>query len=422
MFVFLLIAGAVQADFISWDGSSSDDWMVADNWQGNNIPDADDTARVWTDSPNATVLHSGDSLTLQQLWVAHAGGAGATGNLTIQAGADIAVSGVIDVNNAGVLTCNGELNANDYFRTWSNAVVHLHDDPAVAIDVVVAPGKAIQVNDYSTFNLGADVAVSAPSIWFNNSSTCAFASASAFTGDVWVRNSANASISGVATGTVTMQDFATATLDGDITGNVRVWDDSGVVIEGTVTGNLEIGSTNGLNRIGETGFILGNCQLSTGDTLVIAGTVTNGVFGCNQTGEAVIESTARIYSTGNDCWLYNTAKVTWMAGATGAVGTIWADRTGNGSYTDEVRYTGSADLNVDFTAYDSGTHGSTLEVKLVSDTQNDFTGGNGFGSNVAFWNSGVEHTDITYLGNGAFRINNIPASPAANQGTVFLIR
>ena len=256
-------------------------------------------------------------------------------------------------------------------------------------------------------------------MWLYNSSTGVFASASTFTGNVTVNDSARATMSGSVTGTVTTEEDSHASIDGSVTGNVQVWHSSSVVVDGTVDGNLEIGTGSTLNRLGVTGVIDGNCQLSTGDRLVVAGTVTNGLFSCNQTSVTVIESTAKIYSTGNNCWLYNSTTVTWMVGEDGTVGTIWADRDTNGDYGDEVRYAlVGQTFKVDFTDYDVATYGTTLDVKLVSDIEQE----NNFETSVTFWSSAVEHTDVTYLGDGVFRINNIPIPVTGSNGTVFVVK
>lgn len=475
MCVCLLVAVSAQAAFISWDGDTSDNWTVVSNWEGNTeVPDGDDTARIWATSPNATVVYSGTSVTLAQLWVAWGSGTPVTGDLTLQSGADMTLSGGVALHRDGVFTCNGELYVGGYMQAYSNSVLTLNDDPGVAVDVEMAPSRRIDAHENSTLTLGTGVVVSTPSIWLDDTATAVFAPGSVvlgnvnadgdvslsisgvvtgdvsasdnvvltgtgvditgnvtirnsatgavsgdITGDLWVQNSATATLGADITGTVTIQQSASATLGGAITGTIRVWETAGCVVNGTVDGNLEIGTTNALNRIGVSGVIDGDCALGSDDRLTVAGTVTNGVFsinGADANNSVTIESTAKIYSSSDSTWLYNHPEVTWMVGEDGSVGTWWVDRSPfDGVYDDYVRGGGSTNLQVDLTAYDARVHGTTLEVKLVSDIQDEGS----FGSNMKFWNDGVEHTDVTYLSDGLFRINNIPK---VSTGTVISIR
>ena len=406
--VSLILAVAVspaQALFLTWLGTVDDDWAKTGNWQSATIPDADDTARIWNTAPNPTVLHSG-SVTLDQLWIGENGVPANYGIMTIAAGATLATdSGVVDLHeDSSVLTSNGTLSVSTHFRAFDGATINLNDDLGAPTDVTV--GSETQMNNTSTLNLGSNVAVASP-IAFLGSSSGASAGGSVVTGNVRGFND------------------STGVFAGTINGNLQSFNNSSLTLNGTLNGNFDVVNSVAMNTVGAGAVVNGSCRISVGDVVTVAGTIQNGTFSCNgNTSVTVIEPTATIMSVGNDCWLYDTAKVTWNVGEDGSVGTIFADRDSNGTFTDLVRYTGSADLNVDLTNYDSNTHGQTLNVQLCGDVEHDFDNLShqfGYPGNVKFFRDGVPYpqVDITYLNDATFQISNIPLRPV---GTVVRVR
>lgn len=393
--IILVITAVFSTDlqagnqYSTWDGAPSDAWTNAANWASglpddvlNNQPGDTWTARIWNDTgstpsvPNNTVLHSGNTATLYRVWLGVNGSALESGNLTIESGAELDLNNQIILRNSSTLSSAG--------------LITTPDD--------------IALHNNSTFTNTGTVSCD----------------------EIWIYNDSSASISGVATGDVTLQNSASIAIvvGAELTGFVKPQNTSSFTIDGTVNGDLTFQST-ATNRIGATGFINGHCMVSTDHKLVIAGTVTNAEFACNQTSEVIIEPTAKIYSSGGQCWLYQTADVTWMVGEDGSIGTLHCDRNTDGTYDDPIddnwRYTGSASLTVDISDYDAATYGDSISLQLVGNIENDANGGD-FATGVDFVLNGEAFTDFVYDGpdTGSFTLSNIPLD--LPQGTVIAIQ
>lgn len=196
-----------------------------------------------------------------------------------------------------------------------------------------------------------------------------------------------------------MNDSSQLNLNGTYTGNLTLYHTSSVTVNGLLDGELLLQGT-AMSTIGVTGTVNGDVKVSDGDQLTVAGSIANGVFYVNQTGVAVIEPTAKIYSDSAESWLYNDADVTWNVGADGSVGMLWTTRSESsaGAYDGEWRYDGSTNLTVVLDAYDVATHGEELTVRLVSNIQSEST----FADNVTFLLNGAEVSTFAYTGNGTF--------------------
>ncbi|RPG87373.1 MAG: PEP-CTERM sorting domain-containing protein [Coraliomargarita sp. TMED73] len=100
-----------QNTFRGWNGSVSDDWADANNWDGGIVPSGgSDTAAVRRGTPdvtNRTVLYNGSSASLHRVFV----GEQNSGHLTVQSGATLNTGGDIRMSNTGTLVNNGTINA-----------------------------------------------------------------------------------------------------------------------------------------------------------------------------------------------------------------------------------------------------------------------------------------------------------------------
>ncbi len=439
--VSMMVCVPAQADdFIQWVGNTSDDWMTAANWSGNNVPDSlTEVAEVDAVGAYSTVLSSGNTIDVRDLWMADSWDPASHGELLIESGASLSANSV-SVNQDSILNIEGELVSRGI--VWFNAesVVTVSNDPAVTVEFDVT-GSDINVQDDASFSLYSDAKVKVDKFWCNDTSTVFVATSGVIevSNGMYAKGASTCQLNGSVSGSFKVEGNATAIVDGSVSdwievsqngvctvngdqtvSHVKASDNGQIVINGTINGPLQIDSTNVLSRIGVNGVIHGDSGLGGSDYLTIAGTITNGVangvFSINGSATVVIESTAKIYSASGNTWIYDTPSITWMVGEDGSVGTVWNDSDSDGSYTDEVRYNGVPDdFNVDITAYKPEIHGDTLDVRLVGAIQDATT----FASNVTFWNDGVEHTDVSHLGSGLFRITNLYVPPA---GTVISIQ
>jgi hypothetical protein len=176
-----------------------------------------------------------------------------------------------------------------------------------------------------------------------------------------------------------------------------------MTVNGTLDGNFGIGSYE-MHYIGETGIVNGNIEVNGFDQITVAGTV-NGEFKINQTGLAVIESTADIRSNSNASWIYNTPSIQWNVGADGSIGTLRTNR-GSGDFTADWRYTGAEDMVVDLT--NCAVYATPLTLQLVSGIENEST----FASNVTFLLDGEDVTsDFVWDGAGTGSFTGQLANP-----------
>ena len=376
-----LLTAQVQAgnQYSSWDGSEGDDWMVADNWS-NGLPDdvsneqAGDlwTAQIWSNTttsdpvvPHNTVLKAGENSNLYRIWLGRAGDwPGLDGDLTVESGATLTTTGEFTVNQGSKLTSSGSIS--------------------------VGNGNGLTVRDTSEVTLNSGSSLNKLNLQGNSTATLE-------------AGSTVTSISNPA-------DSAQLILNGTYTGDLFSNNLSSVVmtVNGTLDGNFGIGSYE-MHYIGETGIVNGNIEINGYDQITVAGTV-NGEFRINQTGLAVIESTANILSASNASWIYNTAAVTWNVGADGSIGTLKTSRLEQnaGQFDGEWRYDASAeDMVVDLT--NCAVYDTPLTLQLVSGIQNE----SAFASNVTFLRDGADITsDFSYDGTGTF--TGVLANPDAD--------
>ena len=362
----------VQAGFFDWEGGTSDDWSDSSNWQGGNGVGVDDTARIFNSdiagspdpTPNNTVLKSGDSATVTRVWLGNQNdGSLESGALTVESGATLTTTGDFIVSQNSTLASSG------------------------AISVGNGNGMIVRDSAVLTFNSGSTL----NKLSLQESSTATLEAGSTVT-----------SITNPA-------DSAQLILNGTYTGNLFSNNGSSAVmtVNGTLDGNFGIGSYE-MHYIGETGIVNGNIEVNGFDQITVAGTV-NGEFRINQTGLAVIESTADIRSNSNNSWIYNTPSIQWNVGADGSVGTLKTSRLEQnaGQFDGEWRYDASAvDMVVDLT--NCVTYATPLTLKLVSGIQNE----SAFASNVTFLQDGTDVTaDFVWDGAGTGSFTGALANP-----------
>ena len=355
----------VQAAFISWEGGESDDWMDALNWQGDVLPGATDTARVWNSTtstpsvPNNTVIKTGDSASLDQLWIGNSGDPLQSGNLTFQTGASLTTATNFVMENNSQLTSSGAISVGN------------------ANGVIVRDTSNVTLKSGSTLN----------KLTLSENSTATLESGSSVTNITNLANSAQLTMNNTYTGNLTMNNSSSLTLNG------------------TLNGNFGVGST-AMQYIGATGVVNGNVVLSGGDQMTVAGDV-NGLFSVNSTGQAIIEATANILSDGANSWIYNTAAVTWNVGEDGSIGTLRTNRNSTGGAADfsdgEWRYDTTA-VGMVVVLDDYAIDGETITLQLVSGIQNEST----FADNVTFMLNGDDVTsDFTWNGAGTGSFDGI---------------
>jgi hypothetical protein len=359
----------VQADFISWEGVDSDDWMTATNWQDDDLPDATDTARVWSDTAstpaasNNTVLKAGDTANVDQVWVGNSADPLQSGNLTVESGATLTTVDNFIMNNNSQLTSSGAITVNN--------------------------GNGMLVRDNSNVTMKSGSTLNKLTLQDNSTATL----------------EAGSSVTDIAN----LANSSQLTMNNTYSSNLTMNNASSLTVNGTLNGNFGVAST-AMQYIGATGTVNGDVVLSAGDQMTVAGDV-NGQFSVNQTGSAIIEATANILSDGDNAWIYNTAAVQWNVGADGSVGTLRTNRneTSLDAYDGEWRYnTTAVDMVVVLDDYDSATHGNSIaNLQLVSGIQSEST----FAGNVTFMLNGDDVTsDFTWdgAGTGSFSGTVVP--------------
>ena len=365
----------VQAGFFDWLGGTSDDWSDNSNWQGGNGVGVDDTARIFNSdiagspdpTPNNTVLKSGDSASVSQVWLGNQNdGSLESGALTVESGATLTTSGGFVVSQNSTLASSG------------------------AISVGEGNGMIVRDAGNVTFNSGSTL----NKLTIQESSTATLEAGSTVT---TIQNPA---------------DSAQLILNGTHAGDLFSNNGSSVVmtVNGTLNGNFGIGSYE-MHYIGEAGIVNGDVELNGYDQITIAGSV-NGRFSINQTGLVVIESTADIRSNSNNSWLYNTPSIQWNVGADGSVGTLRTNRgeTSLDAYDGEWRYGNSVvDMVVDLS--NCAVYDTPLTLQLVSGIQDEST----FASNVTFLRDGADVTsDFAWDGAGTGSFTGVLANPDAD--------
>ena len=366
-FVILLAAFTTQAhaDFISWEGVDSDDWTTATNWEGDVLPGATDTARVWSDTnstpsvPNNTVLKTGDTANVNQVWVGNSGDALQSGNLTVESGATLTTTTNFVMENNSKLTSSGAISIGN-----ENGII-------------VRDTSNVTLKSGSTLN----------KLTLGDNSTATLESGSSVTD---ISNLANSS---------------QLTMNNTYSNNLTMNNSSSLTLNGTLNGNFGIGST-AMQYIGATGTVNGDVVVSADDQMTVAGDV-NGLFNVNSTGQAIIEATANILSDGGNSWIYNTAAVQWNVGADGSIGTLKTNRKSTGGAADfsdgEWRYNTTA-VDMVVVLDDYAIDGETITLQLVSGIQNEST----FAANVTFMLNGDDVTDdFTWNGAGSGSFDGI---------------
>jgi hypothetical protein len=362
----------VQAGFFDWLGGTSDDWSDNSNWQGGNGVGVDDTARIFNSdiagspdpTPNNTVLKSGDSASVSQVWLGNQNdGSLESGALTVESGATLTTSGGFVVSQNSTLVSSGDISVGD-----NNGMI-------------VRDSAVLTFNSGSTLN----------KLTLQESSTATLEAGSTVT---TIQNPA---------------DSAQLILNGTYAGNLFSNNGSSAVmtVNGTLNGNFGIGSYE-MHYIGETGIVNGDVEVNGFDQITVAGSV-NGRFAINQTGLAVIESTADIRSNSANSWIYNTPSIQWNVGADGSVGTLRTNRseTSLDAYDGEWRYGSSVeDMVVDLT--NCVVYATPLTLQLVSGIQDEAT----FASNVTFLRDGEDVTaDFAWDGAGTGSFTGTLSNP-----------
>ena len=348
-----------QATFRDWEGGVSDDWMNNLNWQDDTIPSgADATARIYNSdistpsTPNNTVLKSGASANLKNVWIGNSGDPLESGNLTVESTATLTTTENFVMENNSKLTSSGAIS--------------------------VGNGNGIIVRDTSNVTLKSGSTLNRLALGDNTTATL----------------EAGSSVTSITNLSNNSQLTLNTTYSSDLTMN----NSSSLTLNGTLNGNFGVGST-AMQYIGATGVVNGSLAVGAGDQVTVAGTVQGGVFGVNQTGSAVIEATANILSDGGNSWIYGTAGITWNVGADGSVGTLRTNRneTSLDAYDGQWRYNATAvDMVVVLDDYDSVANGTTIGgLQLVSGIQSEST----FAGNVTFLLNGDNVTsDFTWDG------------------------
>ena len=342
--------------------------MTAGNWQNDIIPSgADATARIWNSTnstpsvPNNTVLYTGDHASLKRVWIgrADAGFETWSGHLTVQSGASVTTSGDMNMDNNSTLVSSGAISVGG------------------VNGLLVRDSSSVTLKNGSTLN----------KLTLQNSSSGTL--------------EAGSSVTTIAS----LSHSSQLTLNGSHTGSLTLNNDSSATINGTLDGDLILASTK-MAYVGASGTVDGNVEVSGGDQITFAGALQNGRFSVNQTGKAIIESTADIVSASDNSWLYNDADVTWNVGEDGSVGTLWTTRleSSAGANDGEWRYDGSDNLTVVLDDYDAGTYGTNLTLRLVSNIQSEST----FADNVTFTLNGDAVDTFSYDANGTFNGSVIP--------------
>lgn len=365
----------VQAGFFDWLGGTSNDWSDNTNWQGGSGVGVDDTARIFNSdiagspdpTPNNTVLKSGDSSSVSQVWLGNqSDGSLESGALTVESGATLTTSGGFVVSQNSTLVSSGDISVGD-----NNGMI-------------VRDSAVLTFNSGSTLN----------KLTLQESSTATLEAGSTVT---TIQNPA---------------DSAQLILNGTYAGNLFSNNGSSAVmtVNGTLNGNFGIGSYE-MHYIGETGIVNGDIEVNSLDQITVAGSV-NGRFAINQNGLAVIESTADIRSNSASSWIYNTPSIQWNVGADGSVGTLRTNRleTSLDAYDGEWRYGSSAeDLVVDLT--NCAVYDTPLTLQLVTGIQDEST----FASNVTFLRDGADVTaDFAWDGAGTGSFTGVLANPDAD--------
>ena len=355
-----------QATFRDWEGGVSDDWMDNLNWQDDTIPSGvDATARLYNSdissdpTPNNTVLKSGASASLKNVWIGNSSDPLESGNLTVESTATLTTTENFVMENNSKLTSSGAISVGN-----TNGII-------------VRDTSNVTLKSGSTLNRLA----------LGDNSTATLESGSSVTD---ISNLANSS---------------QLTMNNTYSNNLTMNNSSSLTLNGTLNGNFGIGST-AMQYVGVAGVVNGNVVLSGGDQMTVAGDV-NGLFNVNSTGQAIIEATANILSDGGNSWIYNTAAVQWNVGADGSIGTLKTNRNSTGGAADfsdgEWRYNTTA-VDMVVVLDDYAIDGETITLQLVSGIQNEST----FAANVTFMLNGDDVTDdFTWNGAGSGSFDGI---------------
>jgi len=429
-----------QNTYHDWTGGTSDSWTNVLNWSGGYPTGVDATARIYDSSPdvlNNTVLYTGNSASLQRIWLGDNTDAARSGNLTVQSGASVHTTGNFDVRQSSVLDSSGAITADLGLKAQHSSQITINSGGTVAGGMIGEDDSTITLNGNLTSgefradnNTDATIggAVTANVLMRNNATATLQSGSSVGTG-VKVQNTAElTTVSGsTINGGLTLEGSNAATVDGDVNGGALLKNSASATFGGVITGNLEVQSAasatlngtldggnitlNGteMSYIGASGLVDGGqVQIGTGDQLTIAGEVSGAgnQLSVNGSGKLVIESTAQLYSDNENSWLYNDADVTWNVGANGSIGTLFTSRNESaaGAYDGQWRYAGSTNLTVVLDAYDFATYGTNVSLQLVSNIQSENT----FADNVTFLLGGEAVDTFTYDANGTFTGSVIP--------------
>ena len=372
---------------------TSDDWSDSSNWESGYIPGTDpamDTARIYnntTSSPDSTdyntVLKTGDSVSLNRVWLGNSNDVNESGVLTVESGATLTTAGDFVLENNSSLTSSGAIS--------------------------VGNGNGMLVRDTANVILNSGSTLS--KINLNDNSTATLEAGSTVTTIANINNSAQLTLNTNYTGNMFNGSASSLIINGTVNGNVVAASTSSITVNGTLNGNFVINSTS-MQTIGANGTVNGTVEIDNNDQMTVAGSV-NGRFFIKSTAQVTIEPTANVLSNHENSWIYDTPTVTWKVGADGSIGTLRTNR-GSGDYTAEWRYANS-DVVVVVDLTDCEVYGSSITLQLVSGIQNE----ENFANKVTFLYDGEAVTGFTWDGAGSGSFTGVldnPAPDADNDG------
>ena len=373
-----------QEQFKDWLGVTSTDWVDSSNWESGYVPGTDpamDTARIYNNTSGSdstdynTVLKTGDSVSLNRVWLGNSNDVNESGVLTVETGATLTTAGDFVLENNSSLTSSGEIS--------------------------VGNGNGLLVRDNANVTLNNGATLNA--INLNDNSTATLEAGSTVTTIKNINNSAQLTLNNTYTGNMFNGSSSSLIVNGTVNGNVVAASTSSITVNGTVNGNFGINSTS-MQTIGENGTVNGTVEIADDDKMTVAGNV-NGRFFIKSSAQVIIEPTANVLSNHNNSWIYDTPTVTWKVGADGSIGTLRTNR-GSGDYTAEWRYANS-DVVVVVDLTDCEVYGSSITLQLVSGIQNE----ENFANKVTFLYDGEAVTGFTWDGAGTGSFSGTLSNP-----------
>ena len=423
----------LQADFVDWLGTTSDDWSDNSNWQNGNGVGVDDTAEIYNSGVTmapAAVLSG--SASVNQVWLGNIGGPSESGALTVGSGASLTTVDNFIIADNSTLTSSGAISVGNVngLIVRDTANVTLKDGSTL---------NSLKLEGFSTATMEAGSAVNSINLGQDSqltmgssyNSTLNVSSRSSATINGTINGDLNYSTSGtgligengIVTGNLGVNRSASVTVSGTVQGRININQTSSVTLNGTCAGDFKINGTT-MSYINENAIVQGNVTLDNDDKVTIGGNI-NGVgntFHVKGSAQATILPTANILSNSNNSWIYDDAQVTWKVGADGSVATLKTSRLSSdaGLFDGQWRFTGVRTDNagvtytpvliVDLT--DCTVYGTPISLQLVTDIENE----DQFESLMKFYVGDTDVTDdFTYAGTGTFTGSIANPEPDADE-------